>query len=86
MEQKNEDSSLCSNEDLAKVLNVMYKAFANIYKGVFLINLDTDEYMVIKAKEEHTHFLSSISSAREAVTTAILKTARQAGMTTSQSP
>lgn len=77
MEQKNEDSSLRSNKDLTKDLDVMHKAFANIYKGVFFINLDTDEYTIIKSSEEHTHFLSAISSAREAVTTAILKTARQ---------
>ncbi len=78
MEQMNDNSRLQGNNvDRSKDAGIMHKAFTNIYKGVFFIDLEKDVYTIIKSNKEEMQFLSPISSAREAITTAILKTARQ---------
>ncbi len=56
-------------------LNATTVALSDIYTGVFLINLVTDTFVPIKAEDEITKILDGYSSAQQAISIAIKKTA-----------
>lgn len=64
-----------TNKGKSGEVDAVSRALANIYTGVFSIDLVSDRYVLIKSQKEVMKLIADIVSAREAIRIAIENTA-----------